>query len=126
MVKFNYHKKPPRKGKSCMKSIAFKSQKMNSKNEIFPLLPARFDNNCVSSVASFAFREHFKQKINIQKLYQSSISYVKGANSTFSGNCVIDYLYAESIEDGKHHSNFNFLVWLKSLDFRNGNIFQRS
>ena len=75
-----------------MKSITSKAQKQKQKSEHFPLLPARFDSQCVSSVASFAYIEHFKHLLDIFKLYRTHISYVKGSNSIYPTERVVDYM----------------------------------
>lgn len=62
-------------------------------------LNAKFNDKNVISAATFIFIELFKKIIDLSKLFDNGITYMKGANSTFHVTEIIEYLIDANILD---------------------------
>lgn len=80
-------------------SVARKSSRIKRFSKY--ILPAVFDNETVSTNASFSYVEAFKGKIGFQKLIADTITFQKAPNSKFKASAVIGYMI-DSVIQGYH------------------------
>jgi hypothetical protein len=85
----------PKKGPPVTMSIAHKQRSINHKVAI---LPAKFDSTTVTSLASLAYLEAFKQKIGFRQLLEQGITYTKRHNAWFRPADIIDFMVDASIQ----------------------------
>ena len=76
-------------------SLAHKQHSINHKVSI---LPAKFGSATVTSRASLAYLEAFKQKIGFRQLLEQGITYHKRHNALFNPADIIDFMVDASIQ----------------------------